>query len=103
MFDLRTITEPGPTPQLNKKNLIPLGIPVPPTLCEQQEIVTILDDIDRKIGIHRQKRTVLEDLFRALLHKLMTGLIRVGELDLSILGDRVLTTAETSLPIGNRI
>ena len=61
-----------------------LPIPVPP-LDEQQEIVTILDAIDRKIDLHRRKRAALDELFKALLHKLMTGEIRVGELDLSAL------------------
>ena len=55
---------------------------MPPTLGEQVEIVTILEAIDRKIDLHRRKRTLLEELFKALLHKLMTGEIRVGELDL---------------------
>jgi type I restriction enzyme S subunit len=84
-FDLRTLTEPGPTPQLNKKHLDPLPIPVPPTIEEQKEIAVILDAIDRKIDLHRQKRAVLEELFKALLHKLMTGEIRVADLDLSAL------------------
>lgn len=53
-----------------------------PTLGEQREIVAILDAIDRKIDLHRRKRAVLEELFKALLHKLMTGEIRVGELKL---------------------
>ena len=47
----------------------------------QREIVTILDAIDRKIDLHRRKRDVLEELFKALLHKLMTGEVRVGELE----------------------
>lgn len=85
LFDLRTITEPGPTPQLNKKHLDPLQIPVPQTADEQREIVAILDALDRKIALHRQKRAVLEELFQSLLHKLMTGDIRVGDLDLSAL------------------
>ena len=59
-----------------------LPIPVPP-MDEQQEIVAILDAIDRKIDLHRRKRAVLDDLFKALLHKLMTGEIRVADLDLS--------------------
>lgn len=84
-FDLRTITEPGPTPQLNKKHLDPLPIPVPPTTDEQEEIVAILDALDRKIALHRQKRAVLEELFQSLLHKLMTGEIAVSDLDLSAL------------------
>ena len=58
------------------------GIPVA-DLDEQGEIVAILDAIDRKIDLHRRKRAVLDDLFKALLHKLMTGEIRVDELDLT--------------------
>lgn len=58
-----------------------LCIPLPP-LDEQQEVLAILDAIDRKITLHQQKRTVLEELFEALLHKLMTGAIRVHELDM---------------------
>ena len=53
-----------------------------PTTSEQQKIITVLDTIDRKIDLHRRKRAVLEELFKALLHKLMTGDIRVGELTL---------------------
>jgi len=60
-------------------------IPLPPTLDEQREIVAILDAIDRKIDLHRRKRVVLDELFKALLHKLMTGEIRVADLDLSAL------------------
>lgn len=61
-------------------------IPLPPTIDEQREIVAILDAIDRKIDLHRRKRTVLDELFKALLHKLMTGDIRIADLDLSALG-----------------
>jgi type I restriction enzyme, S subunit len=60
-----------------------------PQRDEQEEIVAILDAIDRKMALHRQKRTVLEELFRALLHKLMTGEIRVAEMDLSALRGEV--------------
>ena len=51
-----------------------------PAIDEQREIVAILDTIDRKIDLHRRKRDVLDELFKSLLHKLMTGEIRVGEL-----------------------
>lgn len=60
-------------------------IPCPPTLDEQREIVAVLDAIDRKIDLHRRKRAVLDELFKALLHKLMIGEIRVSDLDLSAL------------------
>ena len=63
------------------------GFPAPvPSLNEQDKVVNILHAIDRKIDLHRRKRAVVEELFKALLHKLMTGEIRVGELDLSMLG-----------------
>ena len=71
-------------PNLSRARLGELSMPVP-NLDEQREIVTILDAIDRKIDLHRRKRAVLDDLFKALLHKLMTGEIRVGDLDLSAL------------------
>jgi type I restriction enzyme, S subunit len=66
-----------------------LPIPLPPTLDEQSEITAILDAIDAKIDLHKRKKAVLEELFRALLHKLMTGSIRVAELDLSALNNEV--------------
>jgi Restriction endonuclease S subunits len=73
------------------------SLPLPlPEMEEQREIVAILDAIDRKIDLHRKKRAVLEELFKALLHKLMTGEIRVEELDLSAL-DRVEPEAEEAV------
>ncbi len=71
---------------LNTAAIDSLLLPLPPTLSEQSEIVAILDAIDRKIDLHRRKRTVLEDLFKSLLHKLMTGEIRVRELELGAVG-----------------
>jgi len=71
---------------LNTGTIDSLPIPLPPTLDEQQEIVAILDAIDSKIDLHRKKCAVLDELFKSLLHKLMTGEIRVADLDLSALG-----------------
>ena len=67
---------------LNTAAIDSLPVPVP-ALDEQCEVAAILNAIDRKIDLHRRKRAVLEELFRALLHKLMTGEIRVGGLDFS--------------------
>ena len=68
-------------PNMSRSRLAELTIPHPQAAV-QREIAAILDAIDRKIDLHRRKRAVLEELFKALLHKLMTGEIRVGELDL---------------------
>ena len=63
-------------------------LPVPlPSLEEQREIATVLDAIDQKIGSHKRKQTVLDELFKTLLQKLMTGEIRVADLDLAALDD----------------
>ena len=69
-------------PNLSRSRLAGLSIPHP-TFDEQREVVAILDAIDRKMDLHRRKRAVLEDLFKTLLHKLMTGELRVEELDLA--------------------
>lgn len=71
---------------LNTGTIDSLPMPLPPSLDEQREIVAILDAIDRKIDLHRRKRTVLDELFKALLHKLMTGDICAADLDLTALG-----------------
>ena len=68
-------------PNLSRSRLSGLSIPQPHP-DEQREIVAILDAIDRKIDLHRRKRNVLDELFKSLLHKLMTGEIRVGELEM---------------------
>ena len=70
-----------------------LPVAHPQTDDEQNEIVAILDALDRKIALHRQKRAVLEELFQSLLHKLMTGEIRVADLDLSALAQTPEATA----------
>jgi type I restriction enzyme S subunit len=81
-FDLRRITDPGPTPQLNKKDLEPLQIPIPKDFDEQVEIAGILDTVEKKIELLSEKQSRLEELFRMLLHQLMTGQTRVNEIDL---------------------
>lgn len=53
-----------------------------PKLIEQREIVSIIEAIDHKIDLHHRKLTVLEELFNALLHKLMTREMRMRDLTL---------------------
>ena len=48
-----------------------------------------LDAVTKKIAVVQTKRRLLEDLFRTLLHQLMTAQIRVHDLDLSELPEGV--------------
>jgi type I restriction enzyme S subunit len=80
-------------PKLALTRIEQILVPLPPTLDEQEEIVDILDTIDRKISLQQRKRAVVEDLFKALLHKLMTGEIRVTDLDLSALSQAAIVGA----------
>ena len=73
-------------PNLSRSRLAELSIPHP-TGDEQRGVVSILDAIDHKIDLHQRKRAVLEELFKALLHKLMTGEIQVAEFDLGGIGE----------------
>lgn len=81
---LRGMGSLGHVSHLNLGYLRDLVVVMPP-LAEQKEIAEILNALDRKIDLHHKKRTVLEEIFQAMLHKLMTGETRVDELDLSVL------------------
>ncbi|OOK70649.1 type I restriction modification DNA specificity domain protein [Mycobacterium kansasii] len=70
---------------LNTGTIDALPLPMPPTIDEQQEIVDVLDALDRKIDLYRRKRDVLDRIFKSLLHKLMTGTASIDDLDLSAL------------------
>ncbi len=79
-FDLKKITDPGPTPQLNKKDIAPLKFPMP-SIDEQKAIASAIDTTEGKTTLHTRKRDQLQDLFRTLLHELMTAKTRVHELN----------------------
>src|SRR6266536_2341765 len=57
-----------------------LKVPVP-SIEEQKEIAGYFRAIDRKSEIHQKRIDCLRDLFRTLLHQLMTAQIRVHDLD----------------------
>ena len=86
---IRQLAHGGQQQNLNLEIVRNLPMSIPPDIETQGEIVDILDAIDRKIDLHQRKRAVLEELFKTLLHKLMTGEIRVGELGLSRLSKQL--------------
>jgi type I restriction enzyme S subunit len=53
-----------------------LVLPLPP-VSEQGEIAHILTTADRKIAAEEQRQAALQELFKSMLHQLMTGQIRL--------------------------
>lgn len=80
---VRKYASRSPVPILSKGAFEQIEVIATTNLDEQYEIAAILDAIDRKIDLHRRKRAVLDDLFKTLLYKLMTGEISVADLNLS--------------------
>jgi len=61
---------------LNKSKIDKIKIPLPP-LSTQQKIASILTAVDEKIQAEENKKKALEELFKSMLHNLMTAKIRV--------------------------
>jgi len=80
---IRQLAHGGQQQNLNLDIVRGLPVAFPITQSDQKEVVAVLDGIDRKIDLHRRKRAVLADLFRSLLHQLMTGELLVADLDLT--------------------
>ena len=70
-------------PTLNLSEVKQVKIPLPP-LPTQQKIASILSVIDEKIQAEENKKKALEDLFKSMLHNLMTGRIRVKDLNFGV-------------------
>ncbi len=66
---------------INAGTLKTMLVPIP-SLEEQKRIAQALAFIDKKKTKARTKRACLHDLFRTLLHELMTAMIRVDELEI---------------------
>jgi len=64
-------------PNINATQLRSLLLPLPP-LDEQREIARMLQAVDAKIAAEQTRRAALEDLFKTLLHELMSGRRRVS-------------------------
>jgi len=58
-------------------------LPLPP-LPEQHEIAHALSSLDKKIETEEKRKATLQQLFKTMLNKLMTGEIRVKDLDLGV-------------------
>ncbi len=72
----------------NRNEIFELKIPFP-KYEEQREIAETILAVENKLLLHESKRNLLEELFRNLLHQLMTGRIRVNELDFGLFETQV--------------
>ena len=78
----------GTQKNINIQFLKPWQVPLP-TLEEQKAIAEAFSVTDQKISFATAKRAELQDLFRTLLHELMTANIRVHKLELIAPDQRV--------------
>lgn len=51
---------------------------------EQEDLVHSIGTIDVKVVFHESKKSVLQDLFKTTLNKLMAGAVRVQDLDIDV-------------------
>jgi len=66
---------------INQGRLKSFKIPLPP-LPEQKQIAHILSVVDEKIEVEQKRKQVLKELFKTVLHKLMSGEIRLKEVEI---------------------
>ena len=78
--DLRGMGNLGHLSHLNLGYVKHLLVPLP-DLTEQEEIANSVDLIRKRLEVAKGKRNLLAELFRIMLHSLMTGAIRVKDLD----------------------
>ena len=67
-------------PNVSPSQLEGFKVPIP-NIKEQQEIANCLFALNEKVSIAQKKKQTLKDLFKTLLHELMTGGRRVHELE----------------------
>lgn len=70
----------GAQPNVSQTIIRNLEVPIPPIKI-QNKISFFLNTIDQKIQAEENKKKALEDLFNTLLNDLMTGKIRVNDLE----------------------
>ena len=67
---------------INQGDVKSIIVPIP-SLGEQDEIAGALEATELKIAHAASKAAILQDLFRTLLHELMTAKTRVHQIDTS--------------------
>lgn len=76
----------GTVPILSKGQFCEVKVPCTSDRTEQETVATVLAACDAKLEHHMAEIKAYRDLFRTLLHQLMTAQVRVNDMDLSELG-----------------
>jgi len=74
----------GPVPILSKGRFTSIAVAIPSAIEDQQAIAKPLVALEAKVEVAEKKVAALQDIFRTLLHELMTAKTRVHEFDLSM-------------------
>jgi type I restriction enzyme S subunit len=80
-FQKQARSTAGNFPKIDQGTVEQALVPFP-SAEEQDEIVSLLTQVDRKLSVHARKHAALTALFRTLLYQLMTAQIRVDKLDI---------------------
>ena len=76
---------PSPVPILSKGKFAEILIPITRKQVEQKRLQECLLGIEDKIDFQESKKSTLQDLFKTTLNELMTGDIRVKNLDVDVM------------------
>ena len=79
---LKYMAEGSNQPNVSPTRLEAFQIPIPTDMEEQEQIAKLLTGLNRKMELAKQKVSQLQDLFRTLLHELMTAKTRVHDVKL---------------------
>jgi type I restriction enzyme S subunit len=80
---LRSLSHGAQQQNLNAEMIGSFCMPLPD--CEEQrEIADLCEGVDKKTSFHQRKRAGMKTLFNTLLNELMTGRIRVADLDIDV-------------------
>ncbi len=71
----------GAQPNISQTIIRNISFPLP-LLKEQRQITYILETVDKKIEVEERRKIILKELFKTMLHKLMTGEIRLKDLNI---------------------
>lgn len=83
---IRSLAHGGQQQNLNLEIVRSMPLVYPRCRDEQQEITAVLDAIDQKNDVHRRKAELLDELFKALLRRLVGGSLSAAAFDETSLG-----------------